>query len=45
VSRRFAAPTLTQRAIVYGGAAAGVLLLSLLLKKNSQVPRRPGDSH
>lgn len=41
--RRFAAPTLSQRAIVYGGAAAGVWLLSLLLKKNGQLSRQPAD--
>lgn len=31
--RRSAAPTLTQRALVYGAASAGLVLLSLLLKK------------
>lgn len=45
VRRRSAAPTLAQRAMVYGAASAGLVLLSMLLKKRAGAPRFPTDRH
>jgi membrane protein len=42
---RSAAPTLGQRALVYGVGSACLVALSLLLKKRGSTPRRAADRH